>query len=187
MWLRCVTVAASKVTKLHEQVKTILDTAAGKKDASNYGATACAWSRRKKRPPAATTKAGSARSGLIRGLRGLAPFDGNRFPPLMWGGKRVAEPDIQFIADWIDDGCPAALGCAAMRRSSHRNSSPIGKRCGNTTRRRNAGPTACSGSGAAPTGRPCCAAKIGARCTLRSKVSLDYLKLFCENPRTPTE
>jgi tyrosinase len=49
----------------------------------------------------------SARSGLIRGLRGEAPFDGNRFPPLMWGGTRVAAADVQFIADWIDDGCPA--------------------------------------------------------------------------------
>jgi tyrosinase len=48
----------------------------------------------------------SARSGLIRGLRGEPPFDGNRFPPLMWGGGRVAAADIQVIADWIDDGCP---------------------------------------------------------------------------------
>ncbi len=47
----------------------------------------------------------SARSGLIRGLRGLAPFDGTRFPPLPWGGTRVADADIAFIADWIDDGC----------------------------------------------------------------------------------
>ncbi len=49
----------------------------------------------------------SAGSGLIKGLRGQAPFDGSRFPPLLWGGKRVADPDILFIADWIDDGCPA--------------------------------------------------------------------------------
>jgi tyrosinase len=49
----------------------------------------------------------SARSGLIRGLRGEPPFDGQRFPPLMWGGDRVADADIRFIADWIDDGCPA--------------------------------------------------------------------------------
>ena len=50
----------------------------------------------------------SAASGLIRGLRGVAPFDGSRFPPLMWGGSRVAEADIAFIAEWIDDGCRAA-------------------------------------------------------------------------------
>src|SRR6185312_8852087 len=49
----------------------------------------------------------SVRSGLIRGLRGLAPFDGTRFPPLPWGGTRVADADIAFIADWIDDGLPA--------------------------------------------------------------------------------
>jgi tyrosinase len=49
----------------------------------------------------------SADSGLIQALRGSPPFDGNRFPPFMWGGSRVAEADIAFIADWIDDGCPA--------------------------------------------------------------------------------
>ena len=49
----------------------------------------------------------SANSGLIRGLRGQAPFDGTQYPPLPWGGKTVAEDDIGFIADWIDDGCPS--------------------------------------------------------------------------------
>jgi tyrosinase len=49
----------------------------------------------------------SAKSGLIKALRGEAPFDGSQFPPLPWGGAPVAEADIQFIADWIDDGCPA--------------------------------------------------------------------------------
>ncbi len=48
----------------------------------------------------------SALSGLIRALRGEPPFNGGRFPPLMWGGKRVSDPDVDFIADWIDDGCP---------------------------------------------------------------------------------
>lgn len=50
----------------------------------------------------------SARSGLIKGLRGQPPFDGSQFPPLPWGGQAVAVADINFIADWIDDGCPAA-------------------------------------------------------------------------------
>ena|SRR5215472_14740849 len=27
-----------------------------------------------------------ARSGLVQGLRGAAPFDGSRFPPLPWAG-----------------------------------------------------------------------------------------------------
>jgi len=49
----------------------------------------------------------SARSGLIQGLRGQAPFDGKQFPPLPWGGQRVSHEDINFIAVWIDDGCPA--------------------------------------------------------------------------------
>jgi tyrosinase len=47
-----------------------------------------------------------AASGLIQGLRGHAPFDGSRFPPLPWGGGTVAEDDVRFISDWIDDGCP---------------------------------------------------------------------------------
>ena len=49
----------------------------------------------------------SARSGLIQGLRGQAPFDGTQYPPLPWGGQTVPEEEIGFISDWIDDGCPA--------------------------------------------------------------------------------
>ena len=59
-------------------------------------------------PGAATgAKTRSAQSGLIQGLRGQSPFDGTEFPPLPWGGQRVAEEDINFISDWIDDNCPA--------------------------------------------------------------------------------
>jgi tyrosinase len=47
-----------------------------------------------------------SRSGLVIGLRGRAPFDGSRFPPLPWGGRNVADEDIRFISDWIDDGLP---------------------------------------------------------------------------------
>ena len=32
----------------------------------------------------------SANSGLIKALRGEAPFDGTRFPPRPWGGAPVA-------------------------------------------------------------------------------------------------
>ncbi|MEY2441951.1 MAG: tyrosinase [bacterium] len=46
------------------------------------------------------------RSGLVIGLRGEPPFDGTQFPPLPWGGKRVAPRDIQLISDWIDDDLP---------------------------------------------------------------------------------
>lgn len=49
-----------------------------------------------------------AKSGLVQGLRGQAPFDGSQFPPLPWGGQAVAVDDINFISEWIDDGCPAA-------------------------------------------------------------------------------
>ncbi len=46
-------------------------------------------------------------SGLIRGLRGEPPFDGNQFPRLLWGvTEPLAEEDIDFISQWIDDGCP---------------------------------------------------------------------------------
>src|SRR6201999_447639 len=50
----------------------------------------------------------SAASGLIKGLRGEAPFDGSRLPrpPRGKGADEPAEDDILFIADWIDDGCP---------------------------------------------------------------------------------
>src|SRR6195256_543466 len=48
----------------------------------------------------------SAGSGLIKALRGEAPFDGSRFPPRPWGSSEVSDADIQFIAEWIDDGCP---------------------------------------------------------------------------------
>jgi tyrosinase len=47
------------------------------------------------------------RSGLIRGLRGLAPFDGSQFPPLPWDGQTVPDDQIRFISEWIDDGCSA--------------------------------------------------------------------------------
>jgi tyrosinase len=55
--------------------------------------------------PAPSAGSGDA-AGLVRGLRGQFPFDGTQFPPLPWGGRRVAEPDIRFIAQWIADGCP---------------------------------------------------------------------------------
>ncbi|NES19613.1 MAG: tyrosinase family protein [Symploca sp. SIO3E6] len=46
-----------------------------------------------------------ARSGLIKGLGGKVPFDGSQFPQLPWGEKSVSVQDIQFISDWIDNGC----------------------------------------------------------------------------------
>jgi tyrosinase len=77
--------------------------------------------------PAAAQGSGSGDdAGLVRGLRGQFPFDGAQFPPLPWGGARVAEPDIRFIAQWIADGCPGedqdahpAAGAAATSGARH--------------------------------------------------------------------
>ena len=114
--------AVQSGAKRHSQVKAILDAAAGDSK-SDYGGIGRFWDLDLKdfkdarvygvrmiapepEPCCCAGESRSAESGLIQGLRGETPFDGNRFPPLPWGGKRVAEPDIAFIADWIDDGCP---------------------------------------------------------------------------------
>jgi tyrosinase len=119
------TAPGAPVTR-YARVKQILDDAAAD-SAAEYGGLGRFWQRRldelktlsvhgvrmiaPEAPAACCGEEGdesrSARSGLIRGLRGVAPFDGRRFPPLMWGGERVADSDIAFIADWIDDDCPA--------------------------------------------------------------------------------
>jgi tyrosinase len=62
--------------------------------------------------------AGSA-SGLVRGLRGQFPFDGTQFPRLPWGGSVVAETDISFIEQWIDDGAPAEDEDPASAAADH--------------------------------------------------------------------
>jgi tyrosinase len=61
--------------------------------------------------PAASVASGrrpgrGAASGLVIGLKGQCPFDGTQFPRLPWDGNPVSDADIQFIEDWIDDGCP---------------------------------------------------------------------------------
>lgn len=53
-----------------------------------------------------STPAHGATSMLVRGLKGETPFDGSQFPRLPWGGKAVSPEDIEFISNWIDDGCP---------------------------------------------------------------------------------
>lgn len=45
-------------------------------------------------------------SGLLRGLRGVAPFDGSQFPRLPWGRPVMKPDDITAIAQWISDGLP---------------------------------------------------------------------------------
>lgn len=49
----------------------------------------------------------SADSALVKSLKGDPPFNGAfaRMPP---GGPYLANSDIAFIAQWIDDGAPDA-------------------------------------------------------------------------------
>jgi tyrosinase len=72
-----------------------------------------------------------AKSGLVRGLRGDAPFDGTQFPRLPWGGSAVSRDDIEFISDWIDDGCPdpqheTSLAAGPLSRATTIESIPSG-------------------------------------------------------------
>ena len=56
-----------------------------------------------------------ADSNLIKALKGQAPFGSDLNPPTPGANKRrmpaglppVADPDIAFIEQWINDGCPA--------------------------------------------------------------------------------
>jgi tyrosinase len=112
------------LTVAYARVKEILDEAAGASTA-DYGGAGRFWDNGARAleeaeifgirmvapapaghaccvPPNARSDA----SGLIKGLRGEAPFDGGRFPALPWGGHAVAPADIDLVADWIDAGCP---------------------------------------------------------------------------------
>lgn len=64
-------------------------------------------------PPAASTADACAAAppspktaGLIKALRGEAPFDGSHFPRMPMGRPPVADGDIAYIEQWIADGCP---------------------------------------------------------------------------------
>ena len=120
---RKATVTAARAgANRYKQVKAILDAAANT-STSDYGGAGRFWddleALKKARiygfvmiapeqaAPCCEPESRSARSGLIKGLRGLAPFDGTRFPPLPWGGTPASAADIAFIADWIDDGLPS--------------------------------------------------------------------------------
>ncbi|MBR0848161.1 tyrosinase family protein [Bradyrhizobium diazoefficiens] len=111
-------------TVAYARVKAILDEAAGQSTAE-YGGTGRFWDNGAQALQEAEifgvkmvapqpaghaccvpAHARSDASGLIKGLRGEAPFDGSRFPALPWGGKQVPPADIEIIADWIDAGCP---------------------------------------------------------------------------------
>jgi tyrosinase len=102
----------------YARVRQILDLAAGSAEPA-YDGQGRFWNRSLREfeateiygiamvAPPGTPDRGAA-SGLVRGLRGQWPFDGTQFPPLPWGGRRVAAPDMQLISDWIDAGLPEA-------------------------------------------------------------------------------
>jgi len=71
-------------------------------------------------PAAGKIPGRGAASGLIRGLRGEFPFDGSQFSRLPWGGLALAAADINFIEQWIDDGCPENDD-AAGKSEAHAN------------------------------------------------------------------
>jgi len=112
------------LTVPYARVKAIMDDAAGDSPA-DYGGAGRFWANgaraledaeilgvRMVAPPPAghaccvPARTRSDASGLIKGLRGQAPFDGGRFPALPWGGNAVTAADVERIADWIDAGCP---------------------------------------------------------------------------------
>jgi tyrosinase len=119
----------------YARVKAILDEAAGDSSA-DYGGAGRFWAHGARAleeakifgvrmiaeaPVHACCTADGARSaasGLIKGLRGEAPFDGGRFPPLPWGGRAVTPADIDRIADWIDAGCPAETASVSVELSA---------------------------------------------------------------------
>lgn len=49
-------------------------------------------------------------SGLIKGLRGAFPYNGEQFPALPWAAELLTEQDIGFIESWINDDCPETDG-----------------------------------------------------------------------------
>jgi tyrosinase len=136
------TLAASAATTDYARVREILDAAAGDSE-STYGGIGRFWNldlptfkdarvydvRMIAPEPAASCccdgESRSASSGLIKGLRGEAPFDGSRFPPLPWGGTPVAAADIAFIADWIDNGCPGEDELSARLEMKSRSVSRV--------------------------------------------------------------
>jgi photosystem II stability/assembly factor-like uncharacterized protein len=97
----------------YEHVVQILDSAIGGPQA-NIGAHGAFW-RNLTRDQFIALKVfkldllilrSSANSNLIKALKGLAPFDGSVYPQMPFGFPPVADGDIAFIAQWIDDGCP---------------------------------------------------------------------------------
>ena len=144
--------AAGDQKTRHQRVKDILNAAAGA-SAADYGGIGRFWELSAAQlkilklegvpliapeAPASCCEPAASRgaaSGLIKGLRGEAPFDGGRLPPLPWGGSRVADPDIDFIAEWIDDGCPSDdhLSSIAAARLESPGDGPVKARLADVT------------------------------------------------------
>ncbi|MGY3792079.1 tyrosinase family protein [uncultured Aquimarina sp.] len=62
----------------------------------------------------------SDQSAIIKGLKGLYPFDGSIFPKLLWDATATASADqIQIIANWIDADCPLTLEEENSKKEVH--------------------------------------------------------------------
>ena len=107
---RKATVASRASTSRYDRVKAILDAAAGT-SRSDYGGAGRFWDDGVEKLKEARVygiamiapesqasccepESRSARSGLIKGLRGAAPFDGTRFPPLPSSLENVLQSEL---------------------------------------------------------------------------------------------
>ena len=45
-------------------------------------------------------------SNLVKAMRGVEPFDDVIYPRMPYNLPSVPERDIQYIEEWILDGCP---------------------------------------------------------------------------------
>lgn len=64
------------------------------------------------------------RSALVKGLRGLPPFDGRRYPRLPFGGTQATAQEIDLVEAWIEAGCP---GDAVATLELEGDVAPLGK------------------------------------------------------------
>jgi tyrosinase len=70
--------------------------------------------------PCAPSPPSPKTAGLLKALRGEAPFDGTHFPRMPMGRPPVADADIAYIEQWIADGCPEDAHQPAAAVSSAR-------------------------------------------------------------------
>lgn len=78
-------------------------------------------------PAAAPQPGRGAASGLIKGLKGQAPFDGSQFPKLPWGGS----PSRMTTSPSSNSGSTTAAPNTTRRRNRAPQRDPTGwRRCG---------------------------------------------------------